>query len=71
MKERNARYETITSAALKAPFTAEEPIALRRFGLAHRHNADAGGAARVHRQPVRGGAGEIDDPASMSRAPGR
>ena len=64
MKERNARYETITRAALKAPFTAEEPIALRRFGLAHRHNADAGGAARVHRQPVRGGAGEIDNPAS-------
>ena len=62
MKERNALYETITSAALKASFTAKELIALRRFGLPHRHNADAGGA--VHRQPVRGGAGEVDDSAS-------
>jgi hypothetical protein len=31
MKERNALYETITSAALKASFTAEKPIALRRL----------------------------------------
>jgi hypothetical protein len=67
MKERNALYETITSAALKASFTAEELIALRRFGLPHRHNADAGGA--VHRQPVRGGAGEVDDSASIVGSP--
>ena len=31
MKERNALYETITSAALKASFTAEKPIAPRRL----------------------------------------
>jgi len=31
MKERNALYETITSAALRASFTAEKPIALRRL----------------------------------------